>query len=67
LPKINLLLPSIVRFVSNEGLTDFSATVEWCGDMYLAIESIENPIISIVILVTWWDSKILVTGWHRKF
>jgi hypothetical protein len=49
-------------FVSNEGLTDFSATVEWCGDTYLAIESIENrgTIILIVILVTWWDSKTLV-------
>ncbi len=42
LPKMNLPPPSIVRFVSNEGLTDFSATVEWCGEAYVAIESIEN-------------------------
>ncbi len=42
LPKMNLPLPSIVRFVSNEGLIDFYATVEWCGKAYLAIESIKN-------------------------
>jgi hypothetical protein len=42
LPKMNVLPPAIVCFVSNEGLTDFSATVEWCSDAYLAIESIKN-------------------------
>jgi hypothetical protein len=42
LPKMNLLPPSIVCFVSNKGLTDFSTTVEWCGDTYLAIKSIKN-------------------------
>jgi hypothetical protein len=29
--KMNILPPLIVRFVSNKGLTNFSATVEWCG------------------------------------
>ena len=42
LPKMNLPPPLIVRFVCNECLADFSATVDWCGMAYLAVKSIES-------------------------